>query len=169
MSRGAAGSRSTAGTASPAPSGLTVQHLETWSAAAECLSASTLERLCGKDVPNQARRAQLALSHVIVAMCRNEPIGFTAYKPGTAGIRVAHELWVDSNAQCGVAVIADLLLGQLEKEALKSGCSKLFIIVPQATPLRRILQTYGYAITLEGADLLWFEKAFRVDSEAYEE
>lgn len=43
----------------------------------------------------------------------------------------------------------------------RSGCSKLFIIVPQGTPLRRTLQTEGYVMTLESADLLWCEKTFR--------
>jgi hypothetical protein len=98
---------------------------------------------------------------VIVATFHDEPIGFVAYKPGAAGVRVAHELWVDANPPCGLGPVADLLLRQLEKGALKSGCSKLFVVVPQATPLRRILLTRGYTITLESADLSWFEKAFR--------
>jgi hypothetical protein len=102
---------------------------------------------------------------VTVATLGDEVIGFTAYKPGSAGIRVASDLWVDANAPCGVSAVADLLLGQLEKEALESGCSKLFIVMPQGTHLRRMLQAYGYAITLEGADLLWFEKLFRAESD----
>ena len=160
MSRGAAGGQSAVGATSPVPPGLAVQHVGKWSAASQVLSRSALERLCGMDLPNQARLAQLDLSQVIVATYHDEPIGFAAYKPGASGVRVAHELWVDANAACGLAPVAVLLLGQLEKEALKSGCSKLFIVVPQATALRPILQRCGYAITLEGADLLWFEKAF---------
>jgi hypothetical protein len=116
--------------------------------------------LCGKDVPSQGRQAQLSLSQIIVATYHDEPIGFVAYKRAAAAIRVAQELWVDANALCGIAPVANMLLGRLEKDAVRSGCSKLFIVVPQATPLRRILQTQGYAITLQGADLLWFEKAF---------
>jgi len=163
MSHRATDHRSAASTADPVPPGLAIHHLEKWSAASQLLSPSTLERLCGKDLLNQARQAQLSLSHVIVATFHDEPIGFAAYKPGAAGIRVAHELWVDTNAPCGLAPVASLLLGRLEKEALKSGCSKFFIAVPQMIPLRRILQTHGYLITLESADLLWFEKSLLDD------
>jgi hypothetical protein len=153
------------GAAGPVPPGLAVQHVEKWSAASDLLSRSALERLCGTDLLNQARRAQLDLSHVIVATYHDEPIGLTAYKPGAAGLRVAHELWVDPNAACGVAPVVVVLLGQLEQDALPSGCSKLFVVVPHTTPLRQILQTYGYAITLEGADLMWLEKALRSEPE----
>jgi len=168
MSRGAAGDRSAATATGPVPAGLTVQHLEKWSAACQLLSPSTLERLCGKDVPSQGRQAQLSLSHVIVATYHDDPMGFAAYEPGAAGVRVAHELWVDANAPCGPAPVTAVLLGRLERDALKSGCSKLFIIVPQATPLRRILQSHGYEVTLEGADLSWFEKAIHLERERAE-
>jgi len=104
------------------------------------------------DLPNQARLAQLDLSQVIVTTYHDEPIGFAAGKRVPAGMRVVHELWVDANAPGGLAPVVILFLGQLEKEVLKSGCSTLFIVVPQGTRLRRILCTYGYAITLEGAD-----------------
>lgn len=157
---GASGSHSAADAAGSAPPELAVQHLERWSAASHLLSPSALERLCGKDVPSQGRQAQLFLSHVIVATYHDDPMGFAAYKPGAAGVRVAHELWVDANAPCGPAPVATVLLGRLERDALKSGCSKLFIVVPQATPLRRILQSHGYVVMLEGADLSWFDKTF---------
>ena len=165
MSRRGNDSHYTADTAGPLPRGLAVQHPEKWSAASHLLSPSVLDRLCGKDSPNHARRIQLDQSHVIVATYYDEPIGFAAYKAGTAAVRVAHELWVDAHAPCELAPVVTMLLGQLELEALKSGCSKLFIIVPQTTPLRPILQTHGYAITLEGDDLLWFEKAFHQEPE----
>jgi len=147
------------------PPGLTVHHIETWSAASTLLSQSALDRLYGKELPNHARRAQLGLSQVMVATYRDEPIGFAAYKPGAAGMRVAHELWVDVNASCGFAPVVVALLRELEQDAVKSGCSKLFIVISQATPVRRILQTSGYTVTLEGADLLWLEKAFRSETE----
>ena len=159
MSRGSTSS----GPTDPAPvvpPGLAVQHFEKGSAAGQLLSQNALERLCGTDVPNQARRAQLDLSHVIVAAYHDEPMGFAAYKPGAAGVRVAHEFWVDAKPPCGLAALTDLLLGHLEQAAHTSACSKLFIVVPHTTPLRQILQSYGYVITFEGADLLCFEKAF---------
>jgi hypothetical protein len=53
------------------------------------------------------------------------------------------------------------LVRQLEKDAVTSGCSKPFVVISQATRLREIAQTDGYALTLEGSDLLWLEKAFR--------
>ncbi len=36
--------------------------------------------------------------------------------------------------------------------------SRLFIVAPQATPLRRSLQNSGYSVSLAGAELTWFEK-----------
>jgi hypothetical protein len=160
MSREGAGNRSAAGEAGAIPPGLAVQYIDRWSAASPLLSLSTLERLCGKDVPNEARQAQLSVSHVIVATYHGAPMACVAYKPGAAGVRVAHELWVDANAPCGIAPVTGALLGRLEQEVIRSGCSTLFIVVSHTTPVRRILQTQGYTITLEGADLLWFEKAF---------
>jgi hypothetical protein len=165
MSREARSREAAVGAAPPVPPGLTVQHLETWSAASTLLSRSALDRLCGKEFPNQARRAQLDLSQVIVATYHDEPMGFAAYKPSASNMRVAHELWVDANAPCGVAPAVVALLRQLETGAVTSGCSKLFVVVSQATPLRRILQTDGYTITLEGEDLLWLEKALRSEPE----
>jgi hypothetical protein len=153
------------GARGPVPPGLTVQRVETWSAALTLLSRNVLDRLCGKEFPNHARRAQLELSQVIVATYHDEPIGFAAYRPGASGMRVAHELWVDANAPGGFAPAVAALLRQLENDAVKSGCSKLFIVLSQPTPLRRILQTDGYTITLEGADLLWLEKALRSEPE----
>ncbi len=97
MSGGAEGRVSAGGATDPVPPGLAVQHVGKWSAASHPLSRSALERLCGKAFPNQARRAQLDLSQVIVATRYDEPIGLTAYKPGAAGVRVAHELWINAD------------------------------------------------------------------------
>ena len=62
--------------------------------------------------------------------------------------------------------MVNALLTQLETDAATSRCSKLFLVVSQGTPLRGILQTNGYAITLEGTDLVWLEKAFRSEPES---
>lgn len=161
MSRGAAGNVSPASAKDSVPPGLAVRPSEEWSAVSQLLSPRVLERLCGKDSPSQARRAQLSQSQVIVATYHDKAIGFLAYKSGAGGVQVAQELWVDTQAPCGVATVASALIERLEQEALWSGCDKLFIVVPQNTPLRRILQSKGYAIVLEGADLLYFEKTFR--------
>ena len=160
MSRGGTSSASAVGASEPMLPGLIVHHVETWCAASTLLSRSTLDRLCGKEFPSHARRAQLDLSQVLVATYHDDPMGCAAYKPGAAGMRVAHDLWVDANAPCGVAPVVVALLRHLEQDAIQSGCSKLFIVVSHATPLCRILQRDGYAITLEGVDLLWLEKAF---------
>ena len=82
MSCGAAGSRSTASAAGPVPSGLAVQHLGKWSAASQLLSPGTGRWSdYGKDLPNQARQAQLSLSHVIVATYHDEALRPTSLAP----------------------------------------------------------------------------------------
>src|SRR5258708_9807331 len=103
MSREVAGDRSTAGEAGAIPPGLAVQYIDRWSAASPLLSLSTLERLCGKDVPKEARQAEISLSHVIVATYHDAPMAFVAYKPSASGFRAAHELCVNENTPSAIA------------------------------------------------------------------
>lgn len=49
-------------------------------------------------------------------------------------------------------------LTALEDAAKAAGCSRLFVVVAQATPLRRIFENFGYGISLAGGELTWLEK-----------
>lgn len=52
-------------------------------------------------------------------------------------------------------------LTALEDAAKAAGCSRLFVVVAQATPLRRIFENVGYGISLAGGELTWLEKGNR--------
>jgi hypothetical protein len=90
MSRGASGKTSAVGATDPVPPGLAVQHVGTWSAASELLLRSALERWCGQERPNQARRTQLDLSQVIVATYHDQPIGLTGRAEERHGLNGFH-------------------------------------------------------------------------------
>ena len=79
MNRRATGREPVVAGTGPVPPGLAVQHVGKWSAASQLLSRIAAERLCGMDLPNQARLAQLDLSQVIVATYHDETVGFAAY------------------------------------------------------------------------------------------
>jgi hypothetical protein len=126
--------------------------------AEKLLPMAVLGRLCSEANPSTVRQDSVYLSNVIVALDRDSPVGFVAYRRTPAAIRVAHECWVDPHARCGLAPVIGALLTALEDAAKTAGCSRLFVVVAQSTPLRRIFASSGYSISFVGGDLKWFEK-----------
>jgi hypothetical protein len=131
--------------------------------AEKLLPAAALERLCSKPSPSSVRQDSVYLSNVIVALDGDFPVGFVAYRRTPGAIRVAHECWVDPHARGGLAPVMEALLTALEDAATAAGCSRLFVVLTDATTLRRIFENSGYRISLAGGELTWFEKGLMCD------
>jgi hypothetical protein len=128
--------------------------------AEKLLPTAALGRLCFEPNPSPVRQGSVYFSNVIVALDRESPVGFVAYRPTLGAIRVAHECWVDPHARNGLAPVIEALLTALEDAATATGCSRLLVVVAQSTPLRRIFEQSGYSISFAGCELTWFEKSF---------
>jgi hypothetical protein len=122
------------------------------------LPLRVLNRLCSNDVPSRVRQCNVYLSQVVVAFDGDSAVGFAAFKTTRGPVRVAHEFWVDQHARAGLTPVTEAMLAALEAAASEAGCSRLFVVIVQATPLRRIFQNSGYTVSLAGAELIWFEK-----------
>jgi hypothetical protein len=142
------------------PTRVTVRIVDNAVDAERLLPLPVLNRLCFEDVPDRVRQYNLYRSHVVVALDGDSVVGFAAFKPTNGTIRVAHELWVDRHARAGLAPVTEAMLAALEAAARQAGCSRLFIVTVQATPVRRILQISGYTVSLSGSELIWLEKTF---------
>jgi hypothetical protein len=137
---------------------ITVRSADSAVEAEKLLPLHVIGRLCSDPNPSRGRQCDVYLSRLIVAVDGDSPLGFAAYKPTTGPIRVAHEFWVDPQARCGFAPVTEAMLTALEAAADAAGCSRLFVVVAQSTPLRRILENSGYSISLAGGEVTWFEK-----------
>lgn len=100
-----------------------------------------------------------AQGFAIVALDGEATVGFAVFKAATGAIGVAHELWVDPRVRFGVAPVAHAILAALESAVRAAECSRLFVLMGQSTPLRRILQDVGYVANLTSAEVVWFEKS----------
>jgi hypothetical protein len=143
----------------PPPPIVTVRRAANADDVEQLLPPAVLARLCSGEIPTRVRQCNVYLSQVIVALDGDSAVGFAAYKPATGPVRVAHELWVDPQARAGPAEVTAAILSALESAVSSAGCSRLFVVVAQSTPLRRILQHSGYSVSLAGAELIWFEKS----------
>jgi hypothetical protein len=133
--------------------------------AEKLLPLPVLGRLCSDPSMSNVRQCDVYLSQIIVALDGDSTLGFAAYKPTTGPIRVAHEFWVDPHARCGPAPVTQALLTALEAAARAAECSRLFVVMAQSTPLRRILEKSGYSVNLVGVEHSWFEKSLVRDSD----
>jgi hypothetical protein len=147
---------------------ITVRRADTAIEAQKLLPVPVLGRLCSDPSMSNVRQCDVYLSHIIVALDGDSTLGFAAYKPTTGPLRVAHEFWVDPHARCGRAPVTQALLTALEAAAGAAGCSQLFVVVTQATPLRRIFEHSGYRVNLAGVERSWFEKSLVRDSDPLE-
>jgi len=145
------------------PTSITVRTVENAREAEELLPLPVLTRLCSAQRPSRVRQRHVYLSNVVVALDRDSPIGFAAYKPGKGPVRVAHEFWVDEHALGMLAPAIEAMLTALEGAVKSAGCSGLFLVVAQSTAIRRVLENSGYTISLAGGELSWFEKSLAED------
>lgn len=141
-----------------APTIVTTRMTDNATDAEQLLPPPVLARLCSDHTPSRVRLCNLHLSHVLVALDGDSAVGFAAFKPMTGPVRVAHEFWVDPGARVGLAAVTEAMLAALESAVSAAGCSRLFVVLTQSTPLRRILENSGYSVSLAGADFIWFEK-----------
>jgi hypothetical protein len=147
---------------------ITVRRADNAIEAEKLLPLPVLGRLCSDPSVSNVRQCDVYLSHIIVALDGDSALGFAAYKPTAGPIRVAHEFWVDPHARCGRAPVTQALLTALEAAAHAAECSRLFVVVAQSTPLRRILENSGYGVNLAGVERSWFEKRLVRDSDPLE-
>jgi hypothetical protein len=147
---------------------ITVRQAHNATEAEQLLPLPVLGRLCSHPSMSNARQRDVYLSQIIVALDGDSTLGFAAYKPTAGSIRVAHEFWVDPHARCGRAPVTQALLTALEAATRAAGCSRLFVVVAQSTPLRPILENSGYGVHLAGVERSWFEKRFVCDSDPLE-
>ena len=137
---------------------VTIRHAHNAVDAERLLRPSVLDRLCHGDMPNRVRQRDVYVAHVIVAFVGKSAVGFTAYQTTTGSVRVAHEFCVDLRARVGLAPVTDAILTRLEFVVRAAGCSRLVVVLPESTPLRRLLEKSGYRVSLGSAGPSWFEK-----------
>jgi hypothetical protein len=142
---------------------VTVRRAENPAEAEKLLPLPVLTRLTSGRSANWARQRDVYLSQLMVAIDGEYAVGFVAYRPTAGGIRVAHEFWIDPEPTCGLASAVGGLLAVLESAAVADGCSRLFLVVAHSAPLWRVLENSGYAISLAGGEVTWFEKSLLDD------
>jgi hypothetical protein len=143
---------------------ITMRHAHNAVDAERLLPLSVLERLCPGDPRNRVRQRNVYSSHVIVAFIGDAAVGFVAYKATIGTVRIAHELGVDLQAPDGHAPVTLAILKRLEFVVRVAACSRVIVVLPASTPLRRFLETSGHRVHFGAAEMLWFEKRL-VDEE----
>src|ERR1019366_6928427 len=119
----------------PPPTVVTIRIVDSAADAEALLPVSALNRLCSNDVPSRIRQCNVYLSHLVVALDGDSTVGFAAFKATRGPVCVAHEFWVDRRARSGLAPVTEAMLVALEATVGQAGCSRLFVVTVQGTPL----------------------------------
>jgi hypothetical protein len=126
----------------------------------QLLPSSVLRRLGYRDVPlGGVLDSSLYHSHVIVALVSDVVVGLAAYTSNVGPARVAHTFVVDSQACSDVAPVVHAVLQGLETAVCTEGGSRLCVVLPPLTPLRRCLELAGYRTSQAGPQRVWLEKS----------
>ena len=121
-------------------------------------SLPDLRRLFHGQRVTAARRARIARSGRILALCGNRVVGLAAYERFDRELRVS-EVGLDRESACGADEVANGLLDALELACMASGARRL-LLLPGAGLPGDVIRRRGYRTIADGAAGSWCEKRF---------